>query len=161
MRDTIIKCSILGLQRRGLRFSIDEIAKSLKISKKTIYKYFATKEDLAIEIYKTFYEEAINRIRALEPELPKKQAVTQMLTVYLRSHCMVRNEIFNKYSLNANIRALAKSNHDEIKARIEACLPQTDRAALMIMIDGSMQALCEHKAEEEKVIEKLVTLICR
>ena len=160
MKDTIIKCSILGLQRNGLRFSIDEIARALKISKKTIYKYFATKEDLAIEIYKTFYGEALDRMHALEGELPQKHTATQMLTVYYRSHCMVRGEIFNKYSLNDNIRALALSNHDQIKARIEACLPQTEKAALMVIIDGSLQALCEHKAEEEKVIEKLVSLIC-
>lgn len=160
MKDSIIKRSISELQKEGLRFSIDEVAKSLKISKKTIYKYFSTKEDLAVAIYKTFYEDAIRQIEFIENAPSEKCIAAQMLTVYFQSHCMVRDDIFNKYALNDSIRLLAQGNHNKIKAYIEKNLPQADKDALMIIIDGSLQKLCETKKYEEKVIERLVTLLC-
>lgn len=159
MRDAIIRHSIEGLLTHGLRFSIDEVAKSLKISKKTIYKYFATKEDLAIEMYKTYYENALQQLAQISG-LPQKDAVAEMLAVYYRSHCMVRNEIFNKYALNTNIRALAQTSHNSIRNYVENFIPQSDKTAVMIIIDGALQKLCENKSEETNVIRKLTDLIC-
>lgn len=160
MKDIIIKRAITELQKEGLRFSIDEVAKSLKISKKTIYKYFPTKEDLAVAIYKSFYENAISQIGLTETVHLDENVAKQMLTVYFQSHCMVRNEIFNKYSLNESIRLLAQSNHKKIKFSIEKKLPQSDKDALMIIIDGSLQKLCESEGSGEEVLNRLVTLLC-
>lgn len=160
MKESIIDRSIAELQRNGLRFSIDEVARSLKISKKTVYKFFTTKEDLAVAIYKTFYDKAIDRIGSIEDSLAKREAATQLLTVYFQSHCMIRDDIFNKYALNDSIRALAQEGHDRIKARIREILPQSDGAALMIIIDGSMRRLVESEENAEKVIERLAMLIC-
>lgn len=159
MKNAIIECSICELQQNGLRFSIDEVARSLKISKKTIYKFFPTKEQLAIEIYKTYYENALRKIETIS-KTKSENFVAQMLEIYYLSHCMVRNEIFNKYALNANIRALAQTNHNYIRTFIENLLTQADKSALMIIIDGALQKLYENKAEEEKVIARLVTFIC-
>lgn len=160
MKDQIIKRSITELQNNGLKFSIDEVAKSLKISKKTIYKYFSTKEELAVAIYKTFYDEAVNQIESIENICSEKSILTQMLTVYFQSHCMIRKDIFNKYSLNDGIRRLAQDNHNKIKIRIQRQLPKTDQNTLMIILDGSLQQLCETEGDSNKVIEKLVTFLC-
>lgn len=160
MKEIIIKRSISELQKEGLRFSIDKVACSLKISKKTIYKYFPAKEDLAVAIYEAFYEDAINQIELIDLADSGKNGVTQMLTVYFQSHCMMRKEIFNKYALNDSIRSLAQNNHEKIKACLEKKLPVNDKEALMIIIDGSLQKLCEAKEYSEKVIDGLVTLIC-
>lgn len=159
MKDAIIECSICELQRTGLRFSIDAVARSLKISKKTIYKFFSTKEHLAIEIYKTYYEGALRKIETLS-RMPSRDAAAQMLDIYYRSHCMIRGEIFNKYAINENIRALAQAQHNNIRAFIENLPTTTDRSAVMIVIDGALKELYDNKNEETKVIEKLVTLIC-
>ena len=146
MKDVIIKRAITELQKEGLRFSIDEVAKSLKISKKTIYK--------------SFYENAISQIGLTETVHLDESVAKQMLTVYFQSHCMARNEIFNKYSLNESIRLLAQSNHKKIKFSIEKKLPQSDKDALMIIIDGSLQKLCESEGSGEEVLNRLVTLLC-
>ena len=50
MRNKILEVSVCGLQREGLRFSVDSIARELKISKKTVYKFFSTKEELAVAV---------------------------------------------------------------------------------------------------------------
>ena len=48
MRDRIIRASIENLRREDLKFSVDTLTAQLKISKKTIYKYFPDKEALAV-----------------------------------------------------------------------------------------------------------------
>lgn len=159
MRESIIKYSIEMLLRDGLRFSIDEVAKTLKISKKTIYRFFPTKERLAIEIYNTYYENALREIEILS-KTQSKDAAAQMLYIYYRSHCMVREEIFNKYAINASIRTLAQTNHNRIRMFIENLPSPADRQAVMIIIDGALQKLYENKDEEEKVIARLVSFIC-
>lgn len=159
MRDMIIKRSVSELQKKGLRFSIDELAKSLKISKKTIYKYFSAKEELAVAIYNDFYADAISRVEGFD-SVSDARAVGQMLTVYFQSYCMIRQDIFNKYSLNEGIRLLALDNHNKIRRIIEGHLPEKDREALMIIIDGSLQRLCGSQDYEKIVIDRLVKLIC-
>lgn len=142
-----------------MRFSIDEVAKTLKISKKTIYKFFPTKEQLAIEIYNTYYENALSKIEAMS-KVQSKDAVAKMLDIYYRSHCMVREEIFNKYAINASIRVLAQTNHNRIRTYIEKLLTPKDKSAIMIITDGALQKLYENKDEEKKVIARLVAFIC-
>lgn len=159
MRDAIIKSSIDGLLKNGLRFSIDEVAKSLRISKKTIYKYFASKEELAAEIYGTFYADARKIISDIG-DSRTREAAKRILTLYYRSHCMIRSEIFNKYALNTNIRALAEANHEYVKKQFENFLPKNDRISLAIIVDGALQKLCENESEEENIIERLAFLIC-
>lgn len=159
MRDSIIKYSIELLQRDGLRFSIDDVAKALKISKKTIYKFFSTKERLAVEIYKTYYENALRSIEAMA-KMQSTEVVAQMLDIYYRSHCMVREEIFNKYAINESIRDLAQKQHDRIRMFIENLTAPEDRSAIMVIIDGALRKLYENKNEEVKVIARLVTIIC-
>ena len=44
MRDKIIQASIEGIRKEGLKFSVDLLAGKLKISKKTVYKYFPDKD---------------------------------------------------------------------------------------------------------------------
>lgn len=159
MRDSIIKCSIEILLRDGLRFSVDDVAKTLKISKKTIYRYFPAKEDLAVEIYKTHYENAMRKIETIS-DARSEDALLQFLRVYYQSVYMARDEIFNKYALNAKICALAKLNCERIKSRFENVLPQSDKSPLMIIVDGALKNLCDNQIDEEKVFERLVTLLC-
>ena len=48
MRDRVIRASIENLRREDLKFSVDTLTAQLKISKKTVYKYFPDKEALAV-----------------------------------------------------------------------------------------------------------------
>ena len=57
MKDTILKVAAEKIQTYGLRkFTMDEIAEELKISKKTIYKYFKSKDDIIHEYFKEIVE---------------------------------------------------------------------------------------------------------
>lgn len=63
MKDKIIRLTIEHLKKKeGLRFSVDTLASELKVSKKTIYKFFSTKEALAVAVHEKFYSEALGKI---------------------------------------------------------------------------------------------------
>lgn len=47
-------------------------ASKLKISKKTIYKYFPDKETLSIALYETYYSNATNQVKELISKNTKK-----------------------------------------------------------------------------------------
>lgn len=47
MKEQIIKTAVECMKKEGLKFSLDMLAEKMKISKKTIYKYFPCKEILA------------------------------------------------------------------------------------------------------------------
>ncbi|WP_308993667.1 TetR/AcrR family transcriptional regulator [Mariniflexile litorale] len=49
-KQEVLKCSVTNFTKFGSkRFTMDELASELGISKKTIYKYFNSKEDLVVE----------------------------------------------------------------------------------------------------------------
>lgn len=57
MKDAIIKAAAQNIEKYGLRkFTMDEIAGELKISKKTIYKYFKSKDDIITEYFREIIE---------------------------------------------------------------------------------------------------------
>jgi AcrR family transcriptional regulator len=65
VRDRILRESIESLRREGLKFSVDTLADRLKISKKTVYKFFPDKEALALALYETYYADAKAQATAL------------------------------------------------------------------------------------------------
>lgn len=57
MRDIILKTAADKIQTYGLKkFTMDEIAAELKVSKKTIYKYFKSKDEIIHEYFREIIE---------------------------------------------------------------------------------------------------------
>lgn len=158
MKDKIIEQSIIGLQNDGLRFSVDLVAQQLKISKKTVYKYFATKEELARAVYKRFYDDIFANAVQTE-KLCREEKIKNLLQTYGNSAWLNSDAIFNKYALNAPLRAFAEAQHAAIWALIENCLQkdQQFRQSAKLIVD----AVCEksHGNVAEKVLEMLTEML--
>lgn len=88
---------------------MDTLSAKLKISKKTVYKYFPTKQELAIAVYDYFYNDVNNRISGFISENIKDK-VLFLLNIYFESSLMTHDEIFNKYALNDAVRSYAEGN---------------------------------------------------
>lgn len=163
IRDRSINASIESLQTEGLRFSIDSLAEKLKISKKTIYKYFPNKEALALAMYEKYYQTINNKMQIL---LGKNEntLLSDILFLYYESKRMTRSEIFNKYKLNDVIRSYTtKQNNDlwdTVATTLHNSLSADEISAMRLIIDGTFEKLCEHQASPEIVIERLVKMIC-
>lgn len=159
MKDKIIEASIESLRLEGLRFSVDTLADKLKVSKKTIYKYFPDKESLAVALYESYYAAAVQQAELLVGE-NTEPAHKRLLSLYFDSKIMTRREIFNKYKLNKTIYACTIRNADSLWNVIAASFndspSEADKAALRIIVDGSMEKLCCTGSNPDAVIERLV-----
>ena len=84
VRSLIIKESANSLKTEGLKFSVDTLSAKLKISKKTVYKYFSSKQELAIAVYDYFYNDVNSRISCFISE-NLKDKVLFLLNIYFDS----------------------------------------------------------------------------
>lgn len=160
MKDRIIEASIEALKREGLKFSIDTLADRLKISKKTVYKFFPDKETLALAMYKKYYTDAINKAKILigsNTSLSEKK----LLYLYFDSKTMTRKDVFNKYKLNDTIDAFTASQNDNLWAIIVSSFKKsiTDEQTLRIIVDGVFEKLCNDGLNPENVINRLVGIL--
>ena len=65
IREKILKGTILVFNKKGLKLTMDDVADELKISKKTIYKEFSSKD----EIFETMVDYVFDNIKVREEEI--------------------------------------------------------------------------------------------
>ncbi|MGN1042496.1 MAG: TetR/AcrR family transcriptional regulator [Christensenellales bacterium] len=159
MKEAIINVSIKNLQKEGLRFSVDTIARELKISKKTVYKYFADKEELAFAVYNKFYYDIrikLNRLLESDGNI----CIYSVLSTYLTSFYMVRKEIFNKFVLNQALETYALYLHKGIWEKIKTVFPAERQEISKLLIDGTFEKLCDSSVDAEQTVKALIKALC-
>ncbi|MGN0448327.1 MAG: TetR/AcrR family transcriptional regulator [Acutalibacteraceae bacterium] len=162
MKDEIICQSIESLRQEGLRFSVDTLAKRLNISKKTIYKYFPTKEALAFALYQKYYTD----IKAQAVRLTKENSVDthkKLLSLYFDAKSMTSYDIFNKYKLNEALCSYTSEQNDKlleiIFLSLKDSISQQDKKSVSIIINGTFEKLCNEKIAPDGVIDRLVNIL--
>lgn len=160
MKEKIIEESIKSLQNEGLKFSVDTLAEKLKISKKTVYKYFPSKETLALELYRQYYITADNKAKRLLKE-KGDTLIFDLLMLYYESKKMTGKEIFNKYKLNEIIRSFAEKQSDNIWDALNSAMNITadESEIIKTIVDGAFEKLFENKLSPKAIIKRLANLI--
>ena len=161
MRDKILTQALESLHTEGLRFSVDALAARMKISKKTVYKYFPTKEALALAMYERYYAALSQTMARLLDTAECDRA--HLLRAYLDAKQLSREEIFNQYKLNDVIRAYTAEQNDRLWAlacsTLCASLDPAQKAAARMIVDGAVERLCRTGEPVDDVIELLVKLL--
>ena len=68
-------------RRKGLKFTMNDIAVNLHIAKKTIYKIYPTKEDLLMALLEYGYEKIhAAKKEVIESDLPLREKIAKVLT---------------------------------------------------------------------------------
>lgn len=122
IKSNMIAKSIILLRSEGLKFSVDSLANAMKISKKTVYKYFANKEELAMAIFKyafTAYNAEFDNIDICNLN---KITVKRLLKIINDSLFYSQDWIYNRYSLNSSIRNFVDGEINKIWSRFENIL---------------------------------------
>lgn len=84
MKERIIESSAKYINLYGVkRFTVDDIAKDLGISKRTIYKYFDSKDELVSEFISTSIKDNINNTLEV---VNKEDTIIDKLNAALLSH---------------------------------------------------------------------------
>ena len=79
IREKILIGTIQVFNKRGLKLTMDDVADELKISKKTIYKEFSSKD----EIFETMVDYVFDNIKAREEEILKSSEHTTVEKIRL------------------------------------------------------------------------------
>ena len=161
MKDQIIDLSVECLRYEGLKFSVDTLAAKMKISKKTIYKYFPNKEALALAIYEKYYKKANLKVQAINQD-NELSYISELLYLYFDSKMMTRKDIFNKYKLNEKIYSYASEQNNALWELISSALKkisEQNMETIKIIIDGVFEKLCNELKKPDAVIERLVYVL--
>ena len=120
--------------------------------------FFPDKEALATALYDRYYTDAQARAQALVGT-HGHDACPALLALYFDAKHMTRSEIFNKFRLNEALFAYTASKNDALWQTIVpafAGVPEEDRAAVRIIIDGAFEKLLLLQLSPDAVIERLV-----
>ena len=84
-KQEVLKCSIANFTKFGSkRYSLDELARTLGISKKTIYKYFKSKEELVVESVFFLIEDFKNDIKGIVGS-EQYDPITSIILIYKKA----------------------------------------------------------------------------
>ena len=161
MKNEIIRESIISLRQEGLKFSIDTLADRLRISKKTVYKYFPDKETLALALYEKYFDNAAEQAEKLLNGCGRPARLS-LLRLYYDAKVMTRGEIFNKYKLNGTIYAYVSERSNALWETVSSALGAAsaeEGETLRIILDGTFEKLCTTQGDSEAVIERLADLL--
>lgn len=157
MKDKIILAAIESLRQDGLKFSVDTLTDRLKISKKTVYKFFPGKEALAVAMYERYFSDLYQEVRALSKGTASDKK--KLLYLYFDSKTMTRADIFNKYQLNASVSAFTAEQNDRLWETVASFLTKDEseknKKALRMIIDGAFEKLSNERLSPDDVIGQL------
>ena len=162
MKERIINESIESLRREGLKFSIDTLAERLNISKKTVYKYFSNKEELAFALYRKYFADAKEQAKRLAQE-NSLSARKQLLHLYLDAKYLTCVDIFNKYKLNEVLRSYTEKESDELLkivfSNLKSSAIKGDEKSFGIILNDTFEKLCSEKIAPDGVLNRLVNML--
>ncbi len=83
MREEIIKAAIRLSEESGVKFTLSELARSMKISKKTIYKFFDGKADLINAAIDYIFQDIHNQSgEIMKQGIPNRDKLKLVLSIY-------------------------------------------------------------------------------
>jgi AcrR family transcriptional regulator len=161
MKQQIIDECITLFNEKGCRFTLDDIVQRLKISRKTIYKYFLSKED----IFKAIIDEAYDDIHFKQNlifndnTLSIKEKLYAVCTVETKYDSRMKlNQIYESEQLLPEIFRYFMKKYEAGWEIIEELLKQGIREGvfeevnvtlvIQLLING-MKMLCQGNFQEE------------
>jgi AcrR family transcriptional regulator len=156
--EVILDKSIVLLKKEGLNFSVDSLVSSLHISKKTVYRYYHSKEDLALALFKRAYQQFEDEITKKDPSLHS------LLVTYLKSLQFSRGDLFNRYSLNDQTKAYSDKLQDQLYISLCQVLVACDYAkpvsikGFRLVLEGSLLEISKSQ-DIDQGIDSLIALV--
>lgn len=160
MKEDIIKLSIKYLKKDGLKFNLDLIAHDLKISKKTIYKYFKDKEDLALNVYSYYFDTLDTKINKIINS--NNIDLIKILDLYYESLIMTREDMFNKFNLNSSCLNYINSRNISTFNLISPLFNLNNEEEIDIyktIIDGTIKLSIKENKNKALIIKELKNLL--
>lgn len=109
--EILYRGALRRIKESGVRFTVDDLCKDLKMSKKTFYVFFPTKGDFGMWIYKRAFElftESYNQ----HPSFPSTEA-KKLIRRYVDLLLITDPKVLNRYSLVERVKTFEETNMKE------------------------------------------------
>ncbi|WP_028401191.1 TetR/AcrR family transcriptional regulator [Ectobacillus panaciterrae] len=128
MNERIIKETIYLIQQKGFTFTISDLAKQLATSKRTIYEYFSSKDEIVEQVINTL----ISRIKEKEKEIAEDEQLDLLEKINQILICIPKD-----FEL-MDIRLLAelKKFHYEQWIKLDLFLKEEWSVVLDLLVQG-------------------------
>lgn len=147
----IIECSESLFNQKGLKFTIDDIALNLHCAKKTIYKYFATKEELLNAMinhgFDSIYKNKLEIIHSnLDYKEKLKQAMIALPPIYQYFDFTLLNQLQQKYPrVYQNLTSKLETNWEPIielinQGQANNMIKDIDISILQTMVTSTIES---------------------
>jgi len=99
--EAIIKCALEQYGRSGLKFTVDDVASALHISKKSMYKIFKTRKKLDIAILEYIYQDIHSQyVEILQNGMSSLEKLMAIIKVYPK--CLPADKLSFKAAVEEN-----------------------------------------------------------
>lgn len=124
MKEQIIQESINLFNQHGYKFSMESLSKNLKISKKTLYKYFSSKEEIISFIIDESFSEVLSKQKAIfNSNLDTETKLRKILTTnFMREDSIDLRKAKDIYKYYPKLAETIESKHKEEWEFIETLL---------------------------------------
>ncbi|MGB4658901.1 MAG: TetR/AcrR family transcriptional regulator [Mobilitalea sp.] len=179
MKQRIIDTCIILFNEKGCRFTLDDIVQRMRVSRKTIYKYFLSKED----IFKAIIDEAYDDIHVKQnlivndETLSVKVKMFRVCTVETKYDKKMRlDKIYESEQLLPDIYHYFMAKYEKGWEIVEDLLQQgieenvfeeVSVAMVISMLINGMKTLChgnfleENKLTYQEALEQTVSIIIK
>ncbi len=166
----VIRCAIKLFEKKGLKFSVLDLAKELSTSKRTVYAFFENKEALiqaAVDFLFDEIDELHHQILALDiPEIDKLKRIleTYPLSINL-DNVNLQNIINGNPRFEKMIEARLSANWELTLAQLDRCiqdgvLRNIDRQVFRELMLSIFNSALKFKNHQEVLGEYIGALFC-
>lgn len=133
LKERIFEAAIESFNVKGLKFTMDDIAKQLSISKKTIYTQFKTKNQMFLEMVDYLFDNIKESEQSIveDDSLPLVEKIRRILSIMPDSYRTI--DLRQLYQL--------KEDYPEIYRRVEERLESGWEMTLELMNEGIEQGV--------------------
>jgi len=159
----LYQLAIEQLRLSGIKFTVEDLCKVAKVSKKTFYVLYPTKGDFAKASYRYAFHQYEFVAEAYKKN-PNKGTLYNLLTWVMDISMIVSEKTFNLYSMNVLLQEEANKKKEEIKQDFLSLLKETfqeeitSHPAFFYSLEKTLASL-SHEKEREPLLKDLTEIL--
>lgn len=136
--------------------TVEQIAERSEIGKGTVYKHFASKDEIYARLAADFQREAVERLERIDPSLPVLQRLRLIIAVFWEQHRTGTEyqhlvQYCERDDFRKSLPAEARAEMEQIEARFQTAIDS-------VLQDGIEQGILPRKPREALVFGPIAAL---
>jgi len=136
--------------------TVEEIAERAEIGKGTVYKHFASKDEIYARLAAEFQEQAIGRLEGIDASLPVMQRLRMIIAVFWEQHMKAAEyqhlvQYCEREDFRRGLSEVARSELAQLDERLQLAIGR-------VLNDGIEQGILPRKTPQQLVFGPMAAL---